>query len=567
MKVSKNNHTRSKQGKSFVLNFFLRYLHIKYKLKKKNMSNWMNLNDSPLSGFSWKAGSVPHTVGILIWSEIFLAALPSGEEVAIILMDTQGSFDNETTITNCATIFGLSALLSSVQIYNLKENIKQCDLSHLECFSGFGQLIGGSNEYPFQKLLFLIRDWSFAFEKQYGYEGGKKLLKEVLNTDLDQCQGLISLKNYVKENFNEIECFLLPHPGVTVATSETFQGNLEEIDGEFRKQVGILVETVLKPENLVPKRIKGELITLEELVHLIRNYEKCFRDEQIPSLQSLFLATAEVHHTSAIHETEQMYKALLNNCKSQDEADQIKSEVLDHFHKKKKMGTPALKKKYEDLLNQRMEEIFHKYRSSFEKFWNWTPAYVSGAASGTAVAGASVMGGIVQGAIVSEIVVVSTFAGVVGGVVGLVVGFAIVGTIGTVRLLIRKTAPPRENRNESDGNNLGCRDDTRDGELLSGNEEADTATNLQSNRAENCQQIQVSVSNESDGNNLGCRDDTRDGELLSGNEEADTATNLQSNRAENCQQIQVSVSNAILFVAVAVIVMVMQWLWQWEVTN
>jgi atlastin len=53
------------------------------------------------------------------------------------------------------------------------------------------------------------------------------LLKEVLNTDLDQCQGLISLKNYVKENFNEIECFLLPHPGVTVATSETFQGNLE----------------------------------------------------------------------------------------------------------------------------------------------------------------------------------------------------------------------------------------------------------------------------------------------------------------------------------------------------
>jgi atlastin len=92
----------------------------------------MNLNDSPLSGFSWKAGSVPHTVGILIWSEIFLAALPSGEEVAIILMDTQGSFDNLTTITNCATIFALSVLLSSVQIYNLKENIKQYDLSHLE---------------------------------------------------------------------------------------------------------------------------------------------------------------------------------------------------------------------------------------------------------------------------------------------------------------------------------------------------------------------------------------------------------------------------------------------------
>jgi hypothetical protein len=49
----------------------------------------MNLNDSPLSGFSWKAGSVPHTVGILIWSEIFLAALPSGEEVRHLLHSEQ----------------------------------------------------------------------------------------------------------------------------------------------------------------------------------------------------------------------------------------------------------------------------------------------------------------------------------------------------------------------------------------------------------------------------------------------------------------------------------------------
>jgi atlastin len=50
------------------------------------VSNSMNQNDAdPLSGFSWKAGSTLDTVGILIWSELFLAELPSGEEVRHLL--------------------------------------------------------------------------------------------------------------------------------------------------------------------------------------------------------------------------------------------------------------------------------------------------------------------------------------------------------------------------------------------------------------------------------------------------------------------------------------------------
>jgi hypothetical protein len=47
-----------------------------------------------------------------------------------------------------------------------------------------------------------------------------------------------------------------------------------------------------------------------------------------------------------------MYEALLIKSESQQEANEIKSTVLDEFRKKKKMGTPALKKKYEDLLIQ-----------------------------------------------------------------------------------------------------------------------------------------------------------------------------------------------------------------------
>lgn len=53
-------------------------------------------------------------------------------QVAIILLDTQGAFDSESTVRDCATVFALSTMLSSVQIYNLSQNIQEDDLQHLQ---------------------------------------------------------------------------------------------------------------------------------------------------------------------------------------------------------------------------------------------------------------------------------------------------------------------------------------------------------------------------------------------------------------------------------------------------
>jgi len=87
-----------------------------------------------LDGFTWRGGSDRDTTGILMWSEVFKATLEDGEKVAIILLDTQGTFDSESTVKDCATVFALSTLLSSIQIYNLKFNIQEDDLQHLQVF-------------------------------------------------------------------------------------------------------------------------------------------------------------------------------------------------------------------------------------------------------------------------------------------------------------------------------------------------------------------------------------------------------------------------------------------------
>lgn len=67
-----------------------------------------------------------------MWSEVFKTELDSGEKVAIILLDTQGAFDSESTVRDCATVFALSTMISSVQIYNLTQNIQEDDLQHLQ---------------------------------------------------------------------------------------------------------------------------------------------------------------------------------------------------------------------------------------------------------------------------------------------------------------------------------------------------------------------------------------------------------------------------------------------------
>lgn len=82
-------------------------------------------------GFSWRSGVNGVTTGILFWSDVFLYDAENGDKIAIVLMDTQGLFDRKSDSQGDVIIFALSNLFSSVQIYNLSQNIQEDQLEYL----------------------------------------------------------------------------------------------------------------------------------------------------------------------------------------------------------------------------------------------------------------------------------------------------------------------------------------------------------------------------------------------------------------------------------------------------
>lgn len=75
---------------------------------------------------------------------------------------------------------------------------------------------------PFQRIVFLIRDWSNPKERSFGQQGGKdyidnylKIKKEEEGTELGE------RRRHTRELFSKVDCYLMPKPGEKIETDES----------------------------------------------------------------------------------------------------------------------------------------------------------------------------------------------------------------------------------------------------------------------------------------------------------------------------------------------------------
>ncbi|CAH0482455.1 unnamed protein product [Peronospora belbahrii] len=384
-------------GKSFILDLFLRYLrHASHgpMLKRDGAQDestevwkaWVmegvtgsgeeklegNSNVKQThgeKGFSWRAGRKRNTTGIWMWETPFIRKCHTGEDIAVFLIDTQGMFDSETSQMLTASIFGLSTLLSSYQIYNVDKRVQEDNLQHLALFTEYGrmalfrdesssQLVPNKQQIlqhaastastamsesshdmekrtismsekdddeekndgddddqvpkhprPFHRLDFLVRDWQDFSRNQTLAE--KREDMEQYMIELLSCRkqkDLADTREQINSCFEKVSCFLLPHPGHAV-TEREYDGSVEAIDNRFLELLTAYLDDLFAPVNLYPKKIHGVTVNSRELFTYIKMYAGLFREASIfPEAKTLLEATAEANNVNQRDKALLMYK-------------------------------------------------------------------------------------------------------------------------------------------------------------------------------------------------------------------------------------------------------------------
>lgn len=297
-------------GKSFFLNFLLKFLNDTFEKKHTN------------EGFQYRHGRNPHTMGIWMWHRPFLS---HKHKIAILLIDTQGLFDLNTDQNRTVQLFGISSLISSMLIYNTDKKIQEDNLQQIALFSEYGRMVSAMNSNrskPFNDLLFLIRDWQHFNDDWHNVNNKKEpithhqpqqsiqdqsiqeqsihqqsmhqqYMREVMlnKTNHDQT----STRQQIINCYQSINCFCLPHPGTKVANG-SFTGNLDEVDPFFLHKINQFMVTMM--QTLKVKTIMNRPLHKHDLKHCLVKYIDIFQTEQLPQPLTILNATISIqHHT------------------------------------------------------------------------------------------------------------------------------------------------------------------------------------------------------------------------------------------------------------------------------
>lgn len=260
---------RERQGKSFLLSYTLKALE-----EGSDAVEQWSIEDtqSLVSKFPFKNGTTRFTRGISIWH----TPIPINDELAVVLMDTQG-IDGEDT-KNDLIILGFTALISSVQIYNTMHNLNTSTLEQLELFLQHSKdsIIKEDSveEQQYQRLIIVVRDFSLD-KKSWGLEKGQELLLKYRNRNKPFGVNLTSL-------FEKFSCLLMPNPGEEVSNDD-FDGSLNKLSPNFVTYLKIFIEHL--KDGVQPKHVlRCEPITSETFCWFIQSYFKAMTTEGLRNL-------------------------------------------------------------------------------------------------------------------------------------------------------------------------------------------------------------------------------------------------------------------------------------------
>ncbi|VDD87896.1 unnamed protein product [Enterobius vermicularis] len=222
-------------GKSYYLEILLQYL----KATKKDRRNdeWFQPTDFS-SKFGYKKELKREMSGIWMWSKPFLLKDWEGEAVTVLVMDTEGFFDEQSSNADCTIIFALSNLLSSVQMFAIKDRLWLDSMKHVEVFSQY---------------------------QSHAKKLERKIPFQVLQKTTDETRDICKKIETCLEKY---ACFPVARPVLEIA--QAVKGFTIEPREDSLLQVKSLIKELLSRDYLITKTVDNEEITCEDLLTLLR---------------------------------------------------------------------------------------------------------------------------------------------------------------------------------------------------------------------------------------------------------------------------------------------------------
>ncbi|XP_064425427.1 atlastin-2 isoform X3 [Latimeria chalumnae] len=240
-------------GKSFLLNYILRYL------RNQRKQNWMGKEDETLTGFGWKPGSEGTTSGIMILKKPFVVDSSIGK-VAVLLVDMEGLQNLSSSKKRLTKLATITRLVSTLQIFNVMRNLKESDLANFELFAYVASKAEESSPVPEEgtpspeketpetlnlgipAVHFVVRDF---IERKSGFEEGQRHLESRLKGKAagNRWASLCELMKGVP-----MKCFLMLYPGDSVSEDETYKGQTKGMKSEFKDQLNAYISSLLSDD-------------------------------------------------------------------------------------------------------------------------------------------------------------------------------------------------------------------------------------------------------------------------------------------------------------------------------
>ncbi|XP_069507936.1 RING finger protein 112 isoform X2 [Ambystoma mexicanum] len=433
-----------RKGKSFLLNYLLRKLR---SLETGDIS-WMGEDDQVLDGFEWRAGIQRTTKGVWIWKKPFFINSNS-EEIAVFLVDTEGSLDIAGNKELTVKLSALSMLLSSHLIFNVSSSMKETDLEYLEMFAHVADEVGKAfSLQPIQHLDILVRDWFYP--PVYGVTGGESYINDVVIKELQEASKYPKVLDILK---NRAHCYLMPFPGRRIMVERT--GALKDMDEDFKETLNTYINGLVdsagshvKKDNREFKLTSGKLAEKIRMAIMLRNHRA---NDDFKSEYAQFLEEQDLNSQS-------MFKNLkMAPSKMKERLKDKMAEMINRYGRElegDEYRKVDLKIELEIHIKAHMERFMAAYTKRFR-----SNAIKAGVAVGVGVVGLA--GGVVGGVVAGVVVAAEVATVVVGAATGTST-FALIG--GGVGAGVGNQIGKKEAKNLNRDNDCHSDDDSRDSE-------------------------------------------------------------------------------------------------------